>query len=352
VSSTTLGVPGAVLSSFEIAPICDFGGQRDRHWLAVENDRRAVLRRYSRQPFGDIGYEIRVLAELRSRGWPVPDLIRPPTEIAGDTWSVIEWLPGEPQVERTADAQRARGRLLAELHEDLASLSGLGQRGRCRESHEVVADPGLDVQLAQYEKFFPEEARIMRWHLDRARALFELYGTDSVRRVALHSDFAPWNLLYQDCQLSGILDFESTHRNLFVADFALAWRGRDDAVIAGYHELRPLTDLDWALLTPVFWSWMFLGVADSIQAMVAGRTRPADLEWTIRNLLKRSPLMGREALPYEKSNRRGPRGHRSGPASRTDGDGGNAPSGREQRPAQAGADEDRREGSRPTLART
>ena len=64
--------------------------------------------------------------------------------------------------------------------------------------------------------------------------------------VVLHGDFTCWNLLFEHGHLTGVLDFEATHLNYRVADFALAWRGQQSDVIRGYEEVSPLSDLDQA----------------------------------------------------------------------------------------------------------
>jgi aminoglycoside phosphotransferase (APT) family kinase protein len=116
--------------------------------------------------------------------------------------------------------------------------------------------------------------------------------------MVLHGDFINQNLRYEDGRLTGVLDFECCHLNHRVSEFALAWRGKHDDVIHGYAEVHPLTDLDWALLTPALWSWVFLGVAAEIRKMISGAIPPHQFEWQTRMLLRRSPLMGRHRAPY------------------------------------------------------
>src|SRR5258707_10419236 len=44
----------------------------------------------------------------------------------------------------------------------------------------------------------------------------------------------------------------ASHYTFQVADFALSWRGYHDDVLRGYDEVRPLSDLEWQLVRPVF----------------------------------------------------------------------------------------------------
>ena len=138
----------------------------------------------------------------------------------------------------------------------------------------------------------------MRWHIARALESFARIDLGRAETIVLHSDFAPWNLLFQGGQLTGIIDFDGTHLNYRVADFANSWRGNQDEVIDGYQEIHKLTDLDWQLLIPVYWSWMFIGAKDAIRAMVSGKAPPHDFEWAIRHLVRREGLMGQRAERY------------------------------------------------------
>ncbi|MFD7022435.1 phosphotransferase [Promicromonospora sukumoe] len=114
----------------------------------------------------------------------------------------------------------------------------------------------------------------------------------SLRR--LHGDFTSWNLLYDGGALSGVLDFEACHHNDLVADFALSWRGDHDEVLRGYDSVRPLSEAEWHLVWPTYWAWLFLGVREMLAAHYSrpgGVTKPADLEWQVRHLLKDSDLL-------------------------------------------------------------
>lgn len=292
--------PARVLTTFRIAAPRDLGGRVNHHWSARLGERHVVLRRVRSDAIGDLDYELRVLEELHSRGWPVATALEAPIKLGGAIWCLFEHLPGAPLTENGEAQQRKRGRLLASLHDDLENLVSLGQRTGWAEVRALVQNPTLIDELRRYERFFPEEARILQWHAERAEEL--LAGMDSelagARRIVLHGDFAPWNLLYRDGNLTGILDFEWAHRDVSVADFALSWRGKYDALIRGYDEVRPLSDLDWRLLTPIFWAWLLIGLADDLRAINTGKVEPSLPEWSLRLLLRRSPLMGPESEPY------------------------------------------------------
>ena len=174
----------------------------------------------------------------------------------------------------------------------------MGQRKGFGLADEVVGDPELIGLVQEYEKHKPSEGHALRWHLDQARVCFDRLNLADAETTVLHSDFAPWNLLYEGKNLTGILDFDSTHLNYRVADFANSWRGYQDEVIHGYEEVQKLSDLDWELLVPTFWAWMFIGVKQAIKVTLVEKGDPPDFEWQVRHLLRREGLMGRRVSPY------------------------------------------------------
>lgn len=274
------------------------GGRGNLHWLVTSGHGPAVLRGYQSHPIGEVGYELRVLRRLADLGWPVPVALADPVDVGGRTWCLFQWLPGAPPSGTDERSQRDRGRLLARLHHDLATLADLGQRPGAQRAEDVVADPDLTTQLRAYERLFPDSARILRWHLDRAGGIFAGIDRSDCPLLVLHGDFINQNLLCLDGELTGVIDFEATHLNHRVSEFALSWRGKYDPVVHGYAEVTPLTDIDLELLAPALWSWVFLGVAREIRHMTDGTVPPHGLDWQTRMLLRRSPLMGRHSRPY------------------------------------------------------
>jgi Ser/Thr protein kinase RdoA (MazF antagonist) len=109
-----------------------------------------------------------------------------------------------------------------------------------------------------------------------------------VPALVLHGDFTTWNFLFEGDRLTAVLDFEFSHLDYRVADFALAWRGDQDEVLAGYEEVQPLTEMEWQLLVPVFWCWLFKGVRQQIEDILAGRVAPHGFDWQLKHLLRRS----------------------------------------------------------------
>ncbi|MGN6359657.1 MAG: phosphotransferase enzyme family protein [Thermomicrobiales bacterium] len=282
-----------VIETIGVRVVAPLGGRLNQHWLVDVGGERLVLRRWATLA-GDVAYELQLLDRVAALGWPVAPAVAEPVELDGHLWGLFPFLTGElpPTPRGSPTEQRARGRLLAAFHADLARLDDLGQRPGWRRCETILADPALDRVLAEREQAYPEEIRLLRWHLDRARA--RLAGLCPQERPGqlIHGDFSVWNLRYQDGQLSGILDFELAHWDHRIADFALSWRGKYDTVVQGYTEVTPLEPEEWELLTPMWWAWLIEGACRDLAA------GPCDLGWVITHLLRRSPLMGRDAAPF------------------------------------------------------
>jgi aminoglycoside phosphotransferase (APT) family kinase protein len=281
-----------VLERFGVRVITPLGGRLNLHWLVEARRERLVLRRWW-QSADEIDYELRLLARIAALGWPVAPAVAGPLELDGQIWSLAPFLPGDPHPEKYAlTEQRARGRLLAEFHADLAKLGDFGQRGTWRRCEQILGDPTLDDLLTAHERQQPEEIPILRWHLQRARERIAGLALRDRPGIVVHGDFTPWNLCFTNGQLSGILDFELAHWDHRIGEFALAWRGKYDAVIHSYAEVSPLEPEEWELLTPMWWAFLIDGACHYLRSGIR------DDGWTIKQLLRRSPLMGSDAAEF------------------------------------------------------
>lgn len=225
-------------------------------------------------------YELASAAALRSLGWPTPS----PLEVGDDGWVLYSRLPG---VAARSDDRLVRGRLLGALHLAAAECGLTAPRPGFPSPASVVGDPVLGRLLRSYARSDPDSGAVLLDGLESAAGWFADHPVVDVPRSVIHGDFAPWNLLFADGRLSGVLDFEASHYTFQVADFALAWRGYQDDVIRGYDSVRPLSDLEWQLIRPVYQAWLFLGVRAALES-----GGPADLSWQVAHLRKKSALVG------------------------------------------------------------
>lgn len=265
------------------------------HWRVDAPHGSAILRRYgSERTQADIQYELWLADQLALAGWPTPWLLTPPTAIDGHVWVLMTELPGTPR--SGPEEAIHRGRLLATFHLTTGAFPQVVRSGS-HHTRSTVFDPGLDAALRNVEQWFPENGRILRWHLEMARRwLNEPCG--ELPTTVIHGDFAKHNLLFLDGELTGLLDFEASTVDLRIADFALSWRGKYDDVVTGYREVSSLTEAELYLMTPMLWAWVFKGIVDEVNHMRQGKIAPHGFDWQVRILLRRTPLMGSNATPY------------------------------------------------------
>ncbi len=283
-------VPHEVLCHFSLILVKHLGGRINQHWLVETGGSQLVLREYAPGQIDNVAYEHEVIERLHRSGWPVPRLVESPIFVDGRIWALSTYLLGNSIKNESPADRRTRGRLLAELHQTTSAFTDMGQREGYQRADDVVRDPRLMHALREYESIRPQVGRFLRWHLDRTIELFEQYPIDEQDMIVLHSDFTAWNLLFDHDKLTGIIDFESTHLNLRVSDFALSWRGCYMEVIEGYEEVRRLSDRERQLIVPAYWSWLFIGMDQVIRNMLSGLQPLDDFEWTIKQLSRRSPI--------------------------------------------------------------
>lgn len=285
--------PGtSILKHFQLTLIADLGGRLNQHWLVERRHERLVLQRWA-QAYPEITYELGLLERIAAMGWPVAAALVGPIELQGHFWSLAPLLPGTPMPDKNSiNEQRSRGHVLAAFHADLSILQGYGQRGTWRRCEAILADTELDKVLTTYAEQQPEESTILRWHLQRARERITAMQLYSRPGSIVHGDFTQWNLHFIDGKLTGILDFELAHWDHRIADFALAWRGAYDHVIQAYNQITPLEPEEWTLLTPMWWAFL---IELACQVIRQGKQ---DDGWIIKQLLRRSALMGPDAAEY------------------------------------------------------
>lgn len=177
--------------------------------------------------------------------------------------------------------------MLARFHLDSTDLSGFGQRPGWLPANEGLWDRTgrgeTDEILADYERVHPEPGRVLRMYAQRAIERMKGLLPLAPKPIVIHGDFTPWNLRYVAGRLTGILDFDSSHLDLRVAEFALAWRGHHEGVIRGYEEESPLEPVERELIVPVYWAWI---IASAVGGIDAGDTTSEGANWAVTHLLR------------------------------------------------------------------
>jgi Ser/Thr protein kinase RdoA (MazF antagonist) len=287
-------IPRELATRWRLRQAACLGTRSSSTWRAERGPGKVVVKHLGAQALPDWPYQIEFMESMRRAGWPVPELQEAPEVRSDGTWLLFSWLPGIPAGEAGSPGDAlARGRLLAEFHAAAVATGMTRRRSGFAALPEVVADQELESWLAVHELRVPEEGALLRAGRQTVLERFARYEVAAAPTCVIHGDFAPWNLLFEDGRLSAVLDFEGCHHNLQVADFALAWRGHHDDVLRGYDAVRPLSDLEWRLVLPVYWAWLFLGVKDLLARSYgsADGPRPVDLTWQTGQLRRRSALL-------------------------------------------------------------
>jgi Ser/Thr protein kinase RdoA (MazF antagonist) len=287
-------IPPELAARWRLGRAVHLGTRLSSTWRAEREPGQVVVKRVGDQALPDWPYELEFMESMRRAGWPVPELVAEPEVRLDGVWLLLSWLPGQ-QADGTGSvgSALARGRLLAEFHAAAEATGITRRRIGFPTLSGVVADSELQTWLAVHEQRVPEEGALLRECRQAVLERFAGCELTAAPMCVIHGDFAPWNLLFDDGRLSGVLDFEGCHYNLKVADFALAWRGGHDDVLRGYDAVRPLSELEWRLVLPAYWAWLFLGVKDLL-ARTYGSTRdprPVHLGWQVRQLRRRSALL-------------------------------------------------------------
>jgi len=271
----------AVLAQFGIdnATIRDIRtGRVNRHWRVETANQTFALRRYTpRRSLAAIRYEHDMLRHLDARGWPVAppvpsvDGSQTLAHVDGRSYSLFPFLPGRPSPQAPRYA-RLKGRLLARLHQDLASWEAPGQREGFGRKWELDVDVAANCDFASLNELlfaFGQE------HADLARAVrsqkyvmlreLSTLGYGELPAVPGHFDFHHDNLLFQRGALTGLLDFDLAHLDARVADIASsieldcvappAYNEINPALaaefVAGYVEHSALSDAELQLIVPL-----------------------------------------------------------------------------------------------------
>ena len=268
-----LDIPGAALVQFE-------RGLINRHWLATNGDRKVVLRRYNAlRNIDGVRWEQSLVEHVTRAGWPAappltPEGGEPIFEHGGHLWATAPFLRGEPQMEPGPAMFNITGRLLGRLHHDMAGFEADGQRSGFGKTWELDAwlEPAgvgtFNEVLAAFAGDYPDlAAQIRRYRYRNLRELSRQHYPD-LPDMPIHGDFQRWNLLWEEGQLTGLLDFDFARRDALACDLAVLLvpfepleQRLAGPLLEGYQSVRQLSDVEWELLPALARASLLLWVA-------------------------------------------------------------------------------------------
>jgi homoserine kinase type II len=219
---------------------------------------RFILTMYEhRVDADDLPFFLGLLDHLSAKGSPVPRTIHDRAGAAyrlidGKAVALIEFLPGVSiDAPRPAQA-RAVGEALAGIH--LAAADFPAERANTMglaEWRKLLGDCG--ERLAEIDAGLPELVAGEFEFLDA-------HWPAGLPRSVIHADLFPDNVLMLGNRVSGLIDFYFACTDIMAYDLAVthaAWcfsadggycAGVGEALLAGYHERRPLPPEAWAAL--------------------------------------------------------------------------------------------------------
>jgi Ser/Thr protein kinase RdoA (MazF antagonist) len=208
------------------------GGAANEHWrIGTPGGEPRVLRRYrARQPVESIPYEHDLLRFLAGRDWPVAAPIpatdgRTLVDTDHGRWSLFPFLEGGPSPRETIFQQR-KGAVLALLHADMTAWDAPRQRpawGRVTDLDVQVRADGFasfDALLHWYADLDLERATALAGFRERNLAALERLGYAAQPDIVTYNECLANNVLFEQNDVTGLLDFDFAHADARVADMA------------------------------------------------------------------------------------------------------------------------------------
>lgn len=259
----------ALIAEFDVGQLVSAKGIAEgvsnSNWLIETSGRdgagaRFILTMYEfRIEIEDLPFFLSLLDFLAARGCPVPRTIHDRQgqlyrRLGDKAVALIEFLPGVSVSEPTAGQAHAVGRALAQLHLAAAGFDQARANGMGTAEWQRLADECTPAGLASIDADF---AALVAQQLPALIANWPLHLPSSV----IHADLFPDNVLMLGETVTGLIDFYFACTDITAYDVAVthaAWcfdaSGRQfdaavsAALLAGYEELRPLSDEERAAL--------------------------------------------------------------------------------------------------------
>lgn len=175
---------------------------------------------------------------------PVPVAMGEPSEGYPWRWSIYQWLPGEPlSASRISDESR----LAQSLASFLIALQGIDPSGGPHPGPDNFHRGG---PLRTYDSQTREAISLLRTRIDAevATRVWEAalatlhHGTPAW----LHGDISSGNLLIENGDLTGVIDFGGLAVGDPACDLAIAWMSMDRRGRAAFRSALPLDEGMWA----------------------------------------------------------------------------------------------------------
>ena len=228
-------------------------------------------------------------SRFSGRGWPVARAIGRPLAVAGNVYSLFPFIGGSRMRGGDEDRRRRCGRMLAEFHVDLASVT-IEPRPGAPKIWQFRSEAIAENTQALRAAFGDHAAASVAEHAAMVGHDFERFGIREFPRAVVHCDFAAWNLRFNHGELSALYDFDPADVDARAADVACVRRGYHDVFVDGYLEVLPPSDEELGALGSLWKANVLRHVAGLIDAGIAtDEWNRAELDWCRAQLDKTVP---------------------------------------------------------------
>ena len=244
----------SILSGYELGALHSFegiaAGIENSNFFIDTDSGRYVLTIFERMADDELPYFMRLMKHLSHHGLSCPDvMVRSDGElifdVQGKKGCIVSCLSGRTLDELNIAQLKSSGRALAQLH-----LAGKEfPENRDNPTGTEWLDDTIDGMMANVQQKYGEgSAQLLYDEMN-----FQRDQSFNLPRGVIHGDLFVDNILYEGDEVTGIIDFYYAHDATYAMDIAISINaqaillGRDDtarthAFLAGYSELRPLSD--------------------------------------------------------------------------------------------------------------
>jgi len=215
------------------------------------NSGRFVLTIFERMDETELPYFMRLMRHLAANGLSCPDVMQRKDdsllfETHGKQGCIVSCLAGRTLDELNEAQLYSSGRALAQLH--LAGSDFDEQRDNPTGTKWLAEKIG-EVLEKTNASYGPETGTLLTRELEFQNSC----SWDSLPHGVIHGDLFADNILFEDQEASGIIDFYYAHTAPYVMDLAITLNAqavllgdndepRIHALMAGYESLRPLEE--------------------------------------------------------------------------------------------------------------
>jgi homoserine kinase type II len=247
-----------ILSGYEISSLISFEGiaegVENTNYKIQTNQNSYILTIYEKRVDpNDLPFFIDLQKSLRDMGFACPKPIANKNnnfigEIAGKKYTIVSFLSGKWKKELTVEDVSKAGEMLAKFHNITSNLPKEKFNRPNSMSIEFWRNTYNAVKIQAEEKF-PK----LKEAISDAYEIIDLSWPQNLPKAVIHADYFPDNVLFDNGEVSGVIDFYMSCQDFLAYDLAIAlnsWCFEPDfsfnltkskALLAAYNKVRKLT---------------------------------------------------------------------------------------------------------------